>query len=107
LQLVRKSTHLPKCLLILLKVPIWIFFGGGNSLSHGSARNDSALWRVALSLHANKIHLARVEGPSVEIMSNLKPIRVENRSPLVQNKLCASFCVLLSHRRHRTHSRLM
>ena len=35
MQLDRKSTHLPECLLIL-KSPIWIFFGGPNSLSHGS-----------------------------------------------------------------------
>jgi len=36
LQLALKSTHLPKWLL-MLKGPIWIFFGGLDSLSHGSA----------------------------------------------------------------------
>jgi len=32
LQLARKTTHLPKCLLM---GPIWNFSGGPNSLSHG------------------------------------------------------------------------
>jgi len=45
LQLARKSTQLPKCLLIL-KGPVRIFLGGPDSLSHSSVLHSSLIFPV-------------------------------------------------------------
>jgi len=70
LQLARKSTHLPKCLLIL-KGPIWIFLGGPNSVPYGSAVSITCHSAVRPVDHLGEIMVTHGKGSNFMLFNNL------------------------------------